>query len=151
MSLAYLYVVPVVCTRADRAGEAAHRRGDSDPLRSCVMASEWSWASADGAGGGVAGTRSRLFHDRRRDMTAVTASDGQSPCGSSALRPAIGVTIGQIVTAPFSAGVVAVIHRPPYSKVEAFDLVLQIGLEAGHSAGGPPRWSPPITYGSRPF
>lgn len=58
------------------------------------------------------------------------------------------MTIGQIVTAPFSAGVVVLLYTDRRIRAEAFDLVLQTGLEAG-PAGRPARWSPPTTYGSR--
>ena len=45
---------------------------------------------------------------------------------------AVGSAIGQIITAPFSAGVVALLYTDRRIRAEAFDLVLQTG-----AAGGP--------------
>ena len=45
---------------------------------------------------------------------------------------AIGGAVGQIITAPFSAGVVVLLYTDRRIRAEAFDLVLQIG-----AAGGP--------------
>jgi hypothetical protein len=45
---------------------------------------------------------------------------------------AIGTTIGQIITAPWSAGVVVLLYTDRRIRAEAFDLVLQTG-----AAGGP--------------
>jgi hypothetical protein len=45
---------------------------------------------------------------------------------------AVGSAIGQIITAPFSAGVVVLLYTDRRMRAEAFDLVLQSG-----AAGGP--------------
>jgi hypothetical protein len=50
---------------------------------------------------------------------------------------AIGSAIGRIITAPFSAGVVALLYTDRRMRAEAFDLVLQTG-----AAGGPARTRP---------
>lgn len=44
---------------------------------------------------------------------------------------AIGSAIGQIITAPFSAGVVVLLYTDRRIRAEAFDLVLQTGATAG--------------------
>jgi hypothetical protein len=49
---------------------------------------------------------------------------------------AVGAAIGQIVTAPFSAGVVVLLYTDRRIRSEAFDLVLQSGAAAGPAAGG---------------
>ena len=56
---------------------------------------------------------------------------------------AIGGAIGQIITAPFSAGVVVLLYTDRRIRAEAFDLVLQTG--AATRAGAPP--TPPTTCG----
>lgn len=48
---------------------------------------------------------------------------------------AVGSAIGQIVTAPFTAGVVVLLYTDTRIRAEAFDLVLQTGA-AGAPAGG---------------
>ena len=50
---------------------------------------------------------------------------------------AIGAAIGRIITAPFGAGVVALLYTDRRIRAEAFDLVLQTG-----TAGGPARTQP---------
>ena len=50
---------------------------------------------------------------------------------------AVGSAIGRIITAPFSAGVVALLYTDRRIRAEAFDLVLQTG-----AAGGPARTQP---------
>jgi hypothetical protein len=47
---------------------------------------------------------------------------------------AIGSAIGQIITAPFSAGVVVLLYTDRRIRAEAFDLVLQTGAAAGPAA-----------------
>ena len=41
--------------------------------------------------------------------------------------PRVGGAIGQIITAPFSAGVVVLLYTDRRIRAEAFDLVLQTG------------------------
>jgi hypothetical protein len=48
----------------------------------------------------------------------------------------VGSTIGQIITAPFTAGVVVLLYTDRRIRAEAFDLVLQTG--AGFGPGAPP-------------
>jgi hypothetical protein len=47
----------------------------------------------------------------------------------------VGSAIGQIVTAPFNAGVVALLYTDRRMRAEAFDLVLQTGAAGGPYAG----------------
>ena len=47
---------------------------------------------------------------------------------------AIGSAIGQIITAPFSAGVVVLLYTDRRIRAEAFDLVLQTGAAVGPGA-----------------
>jgi len=58
------------------------------------------------------------------------------PVLAAATVAAIGAAIGQIVTAPFSAGVVVLLYTDRRIRSEAFDLVLQSGAAAGPAAGG---------------
>ena len=46
----------------------------------------------------------------------------------------IGGAVGQIITAPFSAGVVVLLYTDRRIRAEAFDLVLQTGTGYGHDA-----------------
>ena len=47
---------------------------------------------------------------------------------------AVGGAIGQIITAPFTAGVVVLQYTDRRIRSEAFDLVLQTGAAAGPAA-----------------
>lgn len=85
-------------------------------------------------------------------VTAVTASDGSVTMRLvGATLSAIGVTIGQIVTAPFSAGVLVLLYTDRRIRAEAFDLVLQTGLEAGPAGGPAPVESTDNLWLTRPF
>ena len=55
--------------------------------------------------------------DRRPDLALVLV--------------AVGGAIGQIITAPFSAGVVVLLYTDRRIRAEAFDLVLQTGAARG--------------------
>ena len=67
----------------------------------------------------------------------------RSSCSSrSRWRPSA-AAIGQIITAPFSAGVVVLLYTDRRIRAEAFDLVLQTGA----AGGPPPRQPPPTTSG----
>ncbi|EUA78628.1 transmembrane domain protein [Mycobacterium xenopi 4042] len=46
----------------------------------------------------------------------------------------IGSAIGQIITTPFSAGVVVLLYTDRRMRAEAFDLVLQSGAATGSFA-----------------
>ena len=56
---------------------------------------------------------------------------------------AVGGAIGQIITAPFTAGVVVLLYTDRRIRAEAFDLVLQTGAATGPVQ--PP--TPPTTCG----
>ncbi len=55
---------------------------------------------------------------------------------------AVGRAVGQIITAPFTAGVVVLLYTDTRIRAEAFDLVLQTG-----AAGGPAATDPRTTSG----
>ena len=63
-------------------------------------------------------------------MLAGTASTGALLIGTTIA--SIGSAIGQIITAPFNAGVIVLLYTDRRMRAEAFDLVLQTG-----AAGGP--------------
>ncbi|WP_414687525.1 hypothetical protein [Mycobacterium sp.] len=65
----------------------------------------------------------------------LVAPSGWSLVGATV--GAVGSAIGRILTAPFSAGVVALLYTDRRIRAEAFDLVLQTG-----AAGGPARMQP---------
>lgn len=67
--------------------------------------------------------------------TVLTLSAGATtpPLGAVALS-AVGSTIGQIITAPFSAGVIVLLYTDRRIRAEAFDLVLQTGAAGGPAA-----------------
>ena len=69
---------------------------------------------------------------------------GETILGPIVWRPPgrIGGAIGQIITAPFIAGVVVLLYTDSRIRAEAFDLVLQTGANPG-----PPTPGPPITCG----
>ena len=48
----------------------------------------------------------------------------------------VGSTIGQIITAPFTAGVIVLLYTDRRMRAEAFDLVLQSGAAGGPYAVG---------------
>ncbi|MBV9514299.1 MAG: hypothetical protein JO280_09715, partial [Mycobacteriaceae bacterium] len=47
---------------------------------------------------------------------------------------ATGGAIGQIITAPFTAGIVVLLYTDRRIRAEAFDLVLQTGAAAGRDS-----------------
>ncbi|WP_424080100.1 hypothetical protein [Mycobacterium sp.] len=65
----------------------------------------------------------------------LIGSSGMSLVGATV--GAVGSAIGRIITAPFSAGVVALLYTDRRIRAEAFDLVLQTG-----AAGGPAHTRP---------
>jgi len=71
------------------------------------------------------------------ELLGLSAADsvGMS-LGASALL-AVGAAIGQIITAPFTAGIVVLLYTDRRIRAEAFDLVLQTGVAttAGDAAG----------------
>jgi hypothetical protein len=70
-------------------------------------------------------------------MLAATASEGSiTMMLVGTTLTAIGSAIGQIITAPFNAGVVVLLYTDRRMRAEAFDLVLQSGLQTS-LAGGP--------------
>ena len=69
------------------------------------------------------------------DQVRVVILGGTGSTGSLLVSTAIasvGSAIGQIITAPFSAGVTVLLYTDRRMRAEAFDLVLQSG-----AAGGP--------------
>ncbi len=65
---------------------------------------------------------------------ALTASDPTVSTIISLVLLSVGGAIGQIITGPFSAGVVVLQYTDRRIRAEAFDLVLQTGAAAGPSA-----------------
>ena len=57
-------------------------------------------------------------------------------CSSAPRVASIGAAIGQIVTAPFIAGVMVLLYTDRRIRAEAFDLVLQTGAAGGPYRGG---------------
>ncbi|MGE2715798.1 glycerophosphoryl diester phosphodiesterase membrane domain-containing protein [Mycolicibacterium litorale] len=62
-------------------------------------------------------------------LAAGSGSDGAAVAGLVLI--AIGGAVGQILTAPFSAGVVVLLYTDRRIRAEAFDLVLHTGAAAG--------------------
>ncbi|MFS0896630.1 hypothetical protein [Mycolicibacterium litorale] len=62
-------------------------------------------------------------------LASGSGSDGGAVAGLILI--AIGGAVGQILTAPFSAGVVVLLYTDRRMRAEAFDLVLQTGAAAG--------------------
>jgi hypothetical protein len=54
----------------------------------------------------------------------------EGPTVPALILSAVGAAIGQIVTAPFSAGVVVLLYADRRFRAEAFDLMLQTGAGA---------------------
>jgi hypothetical protein len=65
-------------------------------------------------------------------MVSGAASIGAVLIGTTIT--SIGSAIGQIITAPFTAGVIALLYTDRRIRAEAFDLVLQTGAAGGPSA-----------------
>lgn len=64
-------------------------------------------------------------------MMLTLGADSPTPTLLSNGFTAVGSTIGQIITAPFSAGVVVLLYTDRRIRAEAFDLVLQTGAVGG--------------------
>ncbi|AQT82024.1 hypothetical protein B1R94_26390 [Mycolicibacterium litorale] len=64
----------------------------------------------------------------------LIGSDSAGPIVLATTLAAIGGAIGQIVTAPFAAGVVVLLYTDTRIRAEAFDLVLQTGAAGGPAA-----------------
>jgi hypothetical protein len=60
-------------------------------------------------------------------QVTVLSADSSGPVILAAAIAAVGSAIGQIVTAPFTAGVVVLLYTDIRIRAEAFDLVLQTG------------------------
>lgn len=63
----------------------------------------------------------------------VTASTSGFLVGTAVA--SVGAAIGEIITAPFNAGVIALLYTDRRMRAEAFDLVLQTGAAGGPAAG----------------
>ena len=81
----------------------------------------------------VAGAVSAPFSVTGQLMTAGASSLGLLIIGTTI--SSIGSAVGQIITAPFNAGVVVLLYTDRRMRAEAFDLVLQTGATGGPSAG----------------
>ncbi|WP_445167408.1 DUF7847 domain-containing protein [Mycolicibacterium sp. Dal123E01] len=79
--------------------------------------------------GVIAGAISVPFSIAGQVLLAGETSPG--PIILSTTLIAIGAAIGQIITAPFTAGVVVLLYTDIRIRAEAFDLVLQTGANAG--------------------
>ncbi|GAC1403395.1 MAG: membrane protein [Mycobacterium sp.] len=66
-------------------------------------------------------------------LLLVSASSTVAAFGALFLL-AVGSAIGEIITAPFSAGIVVLLYTDRRVRAEAFDLVLQTGATFGHAA-----------------
>lgn len=64
----------------------------------------------------------------------LIGSQSAGPIVAATTLAAIGGAIGQIVTAPFAAGVVVLLYTDTRIRAEAFDLVLQTGAAGGPAA-----------------
>ena len=75
------------------------------------------------------------FSIASRVLLVVTEPEGSiSMLLIASALSAIGAAIGQIITAPFSAGVVVLLYTDRRMRAEAFDLVLQTGAAQGPAA-----------------
>ena len=66
-------------------------------------------------------------------LAGTTPSTGSLLLGTAIA--SVGSAIGQIITAPFNAGVIALLYTDRRMRAEAFDLVLQSGAAGGPYAG----------------
>ncbi|MCH9730464.1 MAG: hypothetical protein K0U84_12460 [Actinomycetia bacterium] len=67
-------------------------------------------------------------------LIALSASDSTSAAIISLVLLSVGGAIGQIITGPFTAGVIVLQYTDRRIRSEAFDLVLQTGAAAGPAA-----------------
>ncbi|MCH9733079.1 MAG: hypothetical protein K0U78_00745 [Actinomycetia bacterium] len=67
-------------------------------------------------------------------LIAVAASDSTSAAIIALVLLSVGSAIGQIITGPFTAGVIVLQYTDRRIRSEAFDLVLQTGAAAGPAA-----------------
>jgi hypothetical protein len=79
-------------------------------------------------------------------LTGTSTSAGAAVAGLILI--AIGGAIGQILTAPFSAGVIVLLYTDRRIRAEAFDLVLRTG--AAHAPGSPADSTDPLWLIRRP-
>lgn len=90
------------------------------------------WLLAAIVAGMVAGAVAVPFSFGGQLLTATAGSDGTAVLGL--ILVAIGGAVGQIITAPFSAGVIVLLYTDRRMRAEAFDLVLQTGAMTGPGA-----------------
>jgi hypothetical protein len=81
----------------------------------------------------VAGAVGMPFSITGQVMLSGASSIGMLILGTTI--SSIGSALGQIVTAPFSAGVIVLLYTDRRIRAEAFDLVLQTGAAGGPTAG----------------
>jgi len=132
-ALTYLYTVlsfaPVGC----RAGAQAHHRLDPPARLALVRNHFWRVIGiqllASLVAGVIAGAVSVPFSIAGQVMLVGETSAG--PIVLATTLVAVGAAIRQIVTAPFTAGVVVLLYTDIRIRAEAFDLVLRTGANAG--------------------
>ncbi|TGD89646.1 hypothetical protein BayCH28_03305 [Mycolicibacterium sp. CH28] len=90
------------------------------------------WLLASLVAGVVAGAVAVPFGIAAQILLMGTQSSGSIILGTALA--AVGGAIGQIVTAPFTAGVVVLLYTDIRMRAEAFDLVLQTGAVGGPAA-----------------
>jgi len=83
--------------------------------------------------GVVSGAVAAPFSIVSQVMIAGGVSTGVLLAGTTIA--AIGGAIGQIITAPFNAGVIVLLYTDRRMRAEAFDLVLQTGAASGSYGG----------------
>jgi hypothetical protein len=81
----------------------------------------------------IAGAVGMPFSIVGQVMIGGTPTTGMLILGTSIA--SIGTALGEILTAPFSAGVVVLLYADRRIRAEAFDLVLQTGAAGGPAAG----------------
>jgi hypothetical protein len=67
------------------------------------------------------------------ELIGIASQSVGSALGAAVLI-AVGGAIGQIITAPFTAGIVVLLYTDRRMRAEAFDLVLQTGATGGAEA-----------------
>ncbi|MBO0681019.1 hypothetical protein JRC04_26430 [Mycolicibacterium sp. S2-37] len=90
------------------------------------------WLLAAVVAGMVAGAVAVPFSFGGQLLTTTASSDGPAVLGI--ILVAIGGAFGQIITAPFSAGVIVLLYTDRRMRAEAFDLVLQTGAASAPGA-----------------
>ena len=131
--LAYLFTALTFAPVADRVG--THARVGVDQSVICLGAQPLLAGAGHPAAGRASSPRSSPARCRFRSASPASfwCSTPAQRGRSSSRRPSrrVGSAIGQIITAPFTAGVVVLLYTDIRIRAEAFDLVLQTGAAAG--------------------